>query len=390
MTRGRMVAKTIRTDRALNGVQLAAEYLFLKTIPQLDRDGLILADTLWADTMPLRPQLQDRIPELIDELVAAGLILRWPSADGDVLYFPKFRTHQTNKYIDEAVSTIPLPEGATGTAQGVEWGEAGPPTVQPQGSPRVAPGPPQGSPESPDKGYTKVTPVEPLYSPETSKEKLREVNSMIRAAPASHPADQLATTAQQQPPAVASIIEAPAVQVVDVETAAATTAVRPAVFDRLQKEWLTVNPTQHDGHSELAEKYGYQDWLQGFNTTKPGARSRPAYVEKVIISEIERLAGPEESGRVNYGAGASLNALDRVLEKKRQVEAQHAARNDNQDAVRQLPEHASVGGNGSSIPAAAEQTRPRIFGVGGAMAGGERGGQGAAQHRANQSGSEGA
>ena len=44
-----MVNTTIATDRRLASLSLTAEYLYLKTIPHLDRDGLILGDSslLW-------------------------------------------------------------------------------------------------------------------------------------------------------------------------------------------------------------------------------------------------------------------------------------------------------------------------------------------------------
>lgn len=371
MAKGRFISRSLARDREFNAMTKPAMLLYLMAVPHLDRDGLITGEPclLWAEICPWQPEYMQHLDEIVAQWVAAGLVVLYHTdREEPVLHFRGFRKNQSGlKYVREAPSAYPAPP---------EWQrDAGGLVAPVQDEVRTKSGP---------------TPavVRQATTPSTSTSVSR--SSSIITPPASHPADQLAATATEQPPTATESTRAPAVQVVDVETAAAVTAVRPAVFDRLQKEWMTANPTQVINHTALAEKYGYADWLQGFNSTKPGARSRPAYVEKVIISEIERLAGPEESGRVNYGAGASLNALDRVLEKKRNLEAMDAARNDSSDAVRQLPEHASVGGNGGSIPAAAGEARPRIFGVGGAMAGGERGGQGAAQHRQDQPGGEGA
>lgn len=58
------------------------------------------------------------------------------------------------------------------------------------------------------------------------------------------------------------------------------------VFDRLADEWMVVNPTQQDQHLELANRYGFDAWLKGFDASKRGARSNASYVEKAIVSNL--------------------------------------------------------------------------------------------------------
>jgi hypothetical protein len=57
-----------------------------------------------------------------------------------------------------------------------------------------------------------------------------------------------------------------------------------ALFDRLAQEWLTVNPTQLTGHKALVDRYGWDNWLRGFEACSPKTRPNLAYVEKLVIS----------------------------------------------------------------------------------------------------------
>ncbi len=77
------------------------------------------------------------------------------------------------------------------------------------------------------------------------------------------------------------------------------------VFDRLEEEWTTVNPSQHDNHMELAKRYGYKAWVAGLERCPRGKRSKHAYVEKAILSAIDDNPGlaqtvPKPSGERYY------------------------------------------------------------------------------------------
>ena len=114
MARGRMLSTTIAGDQRLNSLSIEAEYLFLKTVPHLDRDGLIYgkANLLWAKACPERMELLPRIDDLVAEWVQRSLVLRYDTADGPVLYFYGFRKNQTGiRYDREGASIFTPPPG---------------------------------------------------------------------------------------------------------------------------------------------------------------------------------------------------------------------------------------------------------------------------------------
>lgn len=58
---------------------------------------------------------------------------------------------------------------------------------------------------------------------------------------------------------------------------------------------MVVNRAQLDSHTELAQRYGFDNWLRGFNACKRAARSNMGYVEKVIISHMPDIAPPKKA-----------------------------------------------------------------------------------------------
>jgi hypothetical protein len=114
MANGRFISTSIATDKRIASLTLEAEYLFLKTIPHLDRDGLILADSLllWAKVCPRRPELMERVTDAILQWNEAGLVIYYETDEGNALYFPSFAKNQTGmRYNREAVSKIDPPPG---------------------------------------------------------------------------------------------------------------------------------------------------------------------------------------------------------------------------------------------------------------------------------------
>lgn len=115
MARGRIISIQVASDDNLNKLSPDAERLYLRTLPHLDRDGLITGHPmlLWAKVAPLRMELMDVCNTLIQEWVQQGLVVRYPGADGQpVLYFKGFRRHNANiPYTDEAPSIYPPPPG---------------------------------------------------------------------------------------------------------------------------------------------------------------------------------------------------------------------------------------------------------------------------------------
>ncbi len=121
MARGRLVATSIATDKRLNSLSLESEWLFLKTIPHLDRDGLILGDAclLVARVCPRRPEALAKAEGLIAEWLAAGLVLSYECEDGRVLFFPGFAKNQDLRYDRERASELPPPPGWERTEDGL-------------------------------------------------------------------------------------------------------------------------------------------------------------------------------------------------------------------------------------------------------------------------------
>ncbi len=146
MARGRLVATSIATDKRLNSLSLESEWLFLKSIPHLDRDGLILGDAclLVARVCPRRPEALSMADGLIAEWLAAGLVISYECEDGRVLFFPGFAKNQDLRYDRERASELPPPPGWERTEDGLalietaaEAPSAGPVTGDNQQNPEL-------------------------------------------------------------------------------------------------------------------------------------------------------------------------------------------------------------------------------------------------------------
>lgn len=123
MARGRFLNASIAADIALNSLSLEAHWLYMMTIPHLDRDGLIIADTyvLFGKVCPRRPELIGRIDDLLDEWIAAGLVTIYPTRKGKVAFFHGFvKNQQGMHYAREAASELDVPPGYCRTERGVE------------------------------------------------------------------------------------------------------------------------------------------------------------------------------------------------------------------------------------------------------------------------------
>lgn len=123
MARGRFLNTTIAKDIQLNSLSIEAHWLYMMTIPHLDRDGLIIADTyvLFGVVCPRRPELIPRIDELIGEWVTAGLVIVYPTHDGMVAFFRGFTKNQQGMhYSREGVSILEPPPGYVRTGTGLE------------------------------------------------------------------------------------------------------------------------------------------------------------------------------------------------------------------------------------------------------------------------------
>ena len=124
MAKGRFVNKSIAIDKALNSMSFEAEAYYLKTLPHLDRDGLILygdGHELWAQVSPRRINLLERVPEFVNEWLDSALVILYETSEGDVLYFRGFLKNQKGLvYSREAPSIYEPPPGFSRTDSGLE------------------------------------------------------------------------------------------------------------------------------------------------------------------------------------------------------------------------------------------------------------------------------
>lgn len=111
MARGRMILTTVATDMELNALSEACELFFLKTIPHLDRDGLITGhpSLLWAQVAPLRPALQPQVEDFIQQWIAAKFVIRYECKGEPVIFFKNFRKANPIQYSREAASRFDPP-----------------------------------------------------------------------------------------------------------------------------------------------------------------------------------------------------------------------------------------------------------------------------------------
>lgn len=122
MARGRMLNTTISEDIEFNELSLEAQLIYLRTIPFLDRDGLINGhpSILMGKIAPLLSSLKERAKEIIDELVDSGLVLRYMDGKTVVLWFKGFTQNQIGlRYDREPASQFAAPPGFNRTKSGL-------------------------------------------------------------------------------------------------------------------------------------------------------------------------------------------------------------------------------------------------------------------------------
>lgn len=122
MASGRFLSTSIAEDGKLGKLSITAELLYLKTIPHLDRDGMISgrAGLLWGRVCPLREDLIAEMQKAIDEWITVELVIRMTTDDGPVLFFPGFLKNNNLLHYDrERPSRFPVPPGYERTDTGL-------------------------------------------------------------------------------------------------------------------------------------------------------------------------------------------------------------------------------------------------------------------------------
>jgi hypothetical protein len=122
MPSGRLLSKTVATDKSLNRLSLQAQAVYMMTIPHLDRDGLIIGEPLllMAQVAPLRAaELVSVMADLIQEWIAAELVVLYhdSASDQPVLFFKN--QELSSHYVREASSIFTPPPGYERTSKGL-------------------------------------------------------------------------------------------------------------------------------------------------------------------------------------------------------------------------------------------------------------------------------
>lgn len=123
MARGRMISCAIATDEDFNNMSVDAQFLFMRAVPHLDRDGLVSGtlNSLWAKIAPLLPQYISRMGEIVNEWVEHDFVVRYKDGKRDVLFFKGFCKNQANmRYDREAESIFSPPPGYKRTERGLQ------------------------------------------------------------------------------------------------------------------------------------------------------------------------------------------------------------------------------------------------------------------------------
>lgn len=122
MARGRMIATSIALDPEFNAMSDLAQLCFLRAVPHLDKDGLIIGQpaALWATIAPLQQDWLPIMQNIIVEWERAGLVIIFDTKIGPVLYFDGFHKNQVGlRYDREPPSRLPIPDGYERTADGI-------------------------------------------------------------------------------------------------------------------------------------------------------------------------------------------------------------------------------------------------------------------------------
>jgi DnaD/phage-associated family protein len=145
MARGRMINQKIVEDIDFNEMSIEAQFLFMRTIPFLDRDGLVWGHPglLASKIVPLLPDFYAKTGPAIEEWVKAGFVVRYMDGRTPVLFFKGFSKNQSLTHYDrEGASSFAPPPGYYRTAKGLR------PLDSDDGGTQAPPEKPKDSPPS--------------------------------------------------------------------------------------------------------------------------------------------------------------------------------------------------------------------------------------------------
>ena len=95
-------------------MSIDAQFIFMRTIPHLDRDGLISGNPtlLHAKAAPLLPVFYSKMESIINEWIQFDFVQRYKDGKRDILFFKGFAKNQVNmRYEREGESAFHPPPG---------------------------------------------------------------------------------------------------------------------------------------------------------------------------------------------------------------------------------------------------------------------------------------
>lgn len=122
MARGRMMSQSIAEDLAFNAMSIEAQFMYMRSIPHLDRDGLITGHPvlLKAKIAPLVDGLSKTMAQIITEWSEAGLVISYEDNKTPALFFTGFTKNQIGmRYEREPASLLPPPPGYVRMSSGL-------------------------------------------------------------------------------------------------------------------------------------------------------------------------------------------------------------------------------------------------------------------------------
>lgn len=187
MARGRMLNQRIAEDIDFNEMSMEAQFIFMRTIPFLDKDGLIAGHPtlLWSKVAPLLPEFATKMQDIIDEWVQAGFVMPYQDGKSTVLFFVNFSKNQSGmRYDREGESEYAPPPGYTRTARGLVLTEEL--TQQPEAVAPSTNDEPEDEPSEPVNQECEPSPAELRQesgaTPLEVKEKLKETKQQHAGA----------------------------------------------------------------------------------------------------------------------------------------------------------------------------------------------------------------
>lgn len=121
MARGRMINQSIAEDVEFNEMSIEAQLMFMRTLPFLDRDGLISGSmaVLKGKVAPLL-NLSLSMNTILQEWLDAGLVMVYQDGKKPIMFFIGFAKNQIGmRYEREPESAYPAPPGYIRTPKGM-------------------------------------------------------------------------------------------------------------------------------------------------------------------------------------------------------------------------------------------------------------------------------